>query len=320
MIDREPTSEAELTRDLPAAARRRRRGRRSREPGGRAPGVGQPVRASVSIPPVSDCLDGTFRIYRPHRTDLADLVELDSMSPAGGQLRRRVPASTDRGAGHRRAWQRQVDDCVGAAAGHAGHDHHPHRPGDARAGRAAPAGRALVAGGRRPHDPLAGAAVAAVRAATARRRRDARRGGIRAAEGRQRRLRIPHDAPRQLRPARHAVAGDRRADGRRERPRASGAGDVRSPDRPRHPLRGRAAPPRGGGWPPSPTGDGDQPYPPRSRTTSSCSSRSSSARTSAARWSSWAITCPTISNGDSTGRCPTGSRCATSPTGGAVIL
>lgn len=41
---------------------------------------GNRVRASVSIPPVSDCLDGTFRIYRPHRTDLADLVELDSVS------------------------------------------------------------------------------------------------------------------------------------------------------------------------------------------------------------------------------------------------
>ena len=36
--------------------------------------------ASVSIPPVSDCLDGTFRIYRQHRTDLTDLVELDSFS------------------------------------------------------------------------------------------------------------------------------------------------------------------------------------------------------------------------------------------------
>lgn len=45
------------------------------------------VRASVSIPPVSDCLDGTFRIYRPHRTDLADLVELDSISrPAANFL------------------------------------------------------------------------------------------------------------------------------------------------------------------------------------------------------------------------------------------
>jgi pilus assembly protein CpaF len=41
---------------------------------------GNRVRASVSIPPVSDCLDGTFRIYRQHRTDLTDLVELDSLS------------------------------------------------------------------------------------------------------------------------------------------------------------------------------------------------------------------------------------------------
>ncbi len=38
------------------------------------------VRGSVSIPPVADCLDGTFRIYRPQRTDLADLVELGSLT------------------------------------------------------------------------------------------------------------------------------------------------------------------------------------------------------------------------------------------------
>lgn len=44
------------------------------------------VRASVSIPPVSDCLDGTFRIYRPHRTDLVDLVELDSMTSSAANV------------------------------------------------------------------------------------------------------------------------------------------------------------------------------------------------------------------------------------------
>ena len=48
---------------------------------------GNRVRASVSIPPVSDCLDGTFRIYRAHRTDLADLIELGSVSrPAANVL------------------------------------------------------------------------------------------------------------------------------------------------------------------------------------------------------------------------------------------
>ncbi|MDW3212635.1 MAG: ATPase, T2SS/T4P/T4SS family [Ilumatobacteraceae bacterium] len=47
---------------------------------------GNQVRASVSIPPVSDCLDGTFRIYRPHRTDLVDLVELDSMTSAAANV------------------------------------------------------------------------------------------------------------------------------------------------------------------------------------------------------------------------------------------
>jgi pilus assembly protein CpaF len=81
MIDREPTSEAELTAIC----------QRLLADAGVAVDLENPVvvhqvwgnqvRASVSIPPVSDCLDGTFRIYRPHRTDLTDLVELGSMSP-----------------------------------------------------------------------------------------------------------------------------------------------------------------------------------------------------------------------------------------------
>jgi pilus assembly protein CpaF len=81
MIDREPTSEAELTAIC----------QRLLADAGVAVDLENPVvvhqvwgnqvRASVSIPPVSDCLDGTFRIYRPHRTDLTDLVELASMSP-----------------------------------------------------------------------------------------------------------------------------------------------------------------------------------------------------------------------------------------------
>ena len=81
MIDREPTSEAELTAIC----------QRLLSDAGVAVDLENPVvvhqvwnnrvRASVSIPPVSDCLDGTFRIYRPHRTDLADLVELGSLTP-----------------------------------------------------------------------------------------------------------------------------------------------------------------------------------------------------------------------------------------------
>ena len=47
---------------------------------------GNRVRLSVSIPPVADCLDGTMRIYRPHRTDLVDLVELDSLNRPAAHL------------------------------------------------------------------------------------------------------------------------------------------------------------------------------------------------------------------------------------------
>lgn len=39
------------------------------------------VRASVSIPPVSDHLDATFRIYRPQRTTLSELARLGSLTP-----------------------------------------------------------------------------------------------------------------------------------------------------------------------------------------------------------------------------------------------
>ena len=80
VVDSEPTCEAELTAVC----------QRLLNDAGVAVDLEQPVvvhqvwgnrvRASVSIPPVSDCLDGTFRIYRPHRTDLLDLVELDSLN------------------------------------------------------------------------------------------------------------------------------------------------------------------------------------------------------------------------------------------------
>lgn len=86
MIDREPTSEAELTAIC----------QRLLADAGVAVDLENPVvvhqvwdnrvRASVSIPPVSDCLDGTFRIYRPHRTDLADLVELGSFTPQAANV------------------------------------------------------------------------------------------------------------------------------------------------------------------------------------------------------------------------------------------
>ena len=96
VVDREPTCEAELTAIC----------QRLLADAGVAVDLENPVvvhqvwdnqvRASVSIPPVSDCLDGTFRIYRPHRTDLVDLVELGSLDAAGGQRARRVPARSDR--------------------------------------------------------------------------------------------------------------------------------------------------------------------------------------------------------------------------------
>jgi pilus assembly protein CpaF len=86
VIDTEPTSEAELlaiTQRLLAQA-------------GAAVDLENPVvvhqvwgnrvRMSVSIPPVSDCLDGTIRIYRSHLMDLADLVALDSLTPAAANV------------------------------------------------------------------------------------------------------------------------------------------------------------------------------------------------------------------------------------------
>lgn len=86
VVDREPTSEAELTAVC----------QRLLADAGLAVDLEHPVvvhqvwgnrvRASVSIPPVSDCLDGTFRIYRPHRTDLADLVGLGSLTPPAANV------------------------------------------------------------------------------------------------------------------------------------------------------------------------------------------------------------------------------------------
>lgn len=53
------------------------------------------VRASVSIPPVSDHLDATFRIYRPQRMTLAELVKLGSLSePAANFLAATMLART----------------------------------------------------------------------------------------------------------------------------------------------------------------------------------------------------------------------------------
>ena len=62
MVDSEPTCEAELTGRLPAAARRRRSGCRPRESGRRAPGVGQPG-ASVGLDPAGV---GLSRRHLPH--------------------------------------------------------------------------------------------------------------------------------------------------------------------------------------------------------------------------------------------------------------
>lgn len=86
VVDHEPTSEAELTAIC----------QRLLSDAGAAVDLENPVvvhqiwgnrvRASVSIPPVSDCLDGTFRIYRAHRTDLTDLVDLAAINPQAANL------------------------------------------------------------------------------------------------------------------------------------------------------------------------------------------------------------------------------------------
>lgn len=48
------------------------------------------VRASVSIPPVADTLDATFRVYRSSRTSFDQLVEWDSLSEPAAQFLRAV--------------------------------------------------------------------------------------------------------------------------------------------------------------------------------------------------------------------------------------
>ena len=170
---------------------------------------GNRVRASVSIPPVSDCLDGTFRIYRPHRTDLVDLVELDSLTSAR----------------QRTSWRRSSSPQPGCSI--------TGGPGSGKSTFAAALLRATPAttitrivqevreldaphlpGGR--WSPEAGGHTIrslvrrslAVRPATARRRRDPRRGGVRAAEGGERGVRVRHYPARQLGSARDAVARD----------------------------------------------------------------------------------------------------------------
>ena len=109
VIDSEPTSEAELTRRLPASARRRRSGCRPRESGRRAPGVGQPG-ASVGLDPARVGLSRRHlphlpaAPHRPRRPGRARLAQ-----PSGGERRGGLPTRTNRSARHRRSRERQVD-------------------------------------------------------------------------------------------------------------------------------------------------------------------------------------------------------------------
>ncbi|MEZ5218189.1 MAG: ATPase, T2SS/T4P/T4SS family [Ilumatobacteraceae bacterium] len=85
-VDREPTCEAELTGIA----------QRLLSDAGATVDLENPVvvhqvwdnrvRASVSIPPVADELDATFRIYWARRTDLADVVEWGSRSPTAASV------------------------------------------------------------------------------------------------------------------------------------------------------------------------------------------------------------------------------------------
>lgn len=86
VIDREPTNEAELTAVVQRLLAEAGVAVDLENPVVVHQVWGNQVRASVSIPPVADCLDGTFRIYRPHRTDLVDLVELGSLTPSAANV------------------------------------------------------------------------------------------------------------------------------------------------------------------------------------------------------------------------------------------
>ena len=85
-VDREPTCEAELT-----GIAQRLLADAGASVDLETPVVvhqvwGNRVRASVSIPPVADELDATFRIYWARRTDLEDLIGWGSMTPAAASV------------------------------------------------------------------------------------------------------------------------------------------------------------------------------------------------------------------------------------------
>lgn len=168
------------------------------EPRRRASDLGQWVHASVSIPPVSDCLDGTFRIYRAHRTDLTDLVDLAAINPQAANVlaafeRTSTGVLITGGPGSGKS-------TIASAMLHA-------TPATTivrivqevrETRRSTPSRRSMVARGGRPLHSVAGAARPAVRSAAPGRRRNTRGRGVRVAQGRQRGLRVPD----------HPAAGD----------------------------------------------------------------------------------------------------------------
>ena len=203
------------------------------------------ARLTAAIPPVGDRLSATLRRYVVRNVTLDDLVARDSLSREAAaflgalmQLRSRVAVSGEPGAG------KTTLAAALLAAGAA----EPLRPllrGDPRA-RGADHPRLVLRGapaGARRHRRDQPARLGQVRARDAarpdRRRRGARRRGVRAQPGGQRRLRLPVHGPREQRRGGARRARQRGADGGRERHRAHrpqgvlGVARRRDPPRPR---------------------------------------------------------------------------------------
>ena len=185
------------------------------------------ARLTAAIPPVADRLSATVRRYTVRDVTLDELVARDALSaPAADVLvGADAAAQPDRDLG--RARRGQDDAGRGAARRRPGESLRAVLRGDPRARRR----RSRTAPTTRCGPPgLDGTGeislrdlvkfVLAMRPGSDRRRRGARRRGVRADARDQRRLRLHVHGPRQQRARGAERAGERGADGRRERDRA----------------------------------------------------------------------------------------------------
>ena len=109
------------------------------------------VRASVSIPPVSDDLDATFRIYRAQNISIDDLVEWGLVVTPSGGTPQGVPAAPLRRPTDLGATRCGQDHHRGGEPALRSRNHqHPNYPRSPRARSAPSSRRPMVARWRRP--------------------------------------------------------------------------------------------------------------------------------------------------------------------------